>query len=182
MGNALDINLIHPPPGTLSVVAAQRVMDLRRVAMVDADGNFVLGGQTAPLAANVLTYTSQIVTQADFTSGETKSIALADEPTNIVPIACYVVTTGGPVIGTINTSGLTVEVGTSGDPDSLMKSVSVFGTAGRKGGARGDDVNSYRTADALEIKFTSVGGVTKNLTDITGLSIQVVLLYVKAPV
>lgn len=182
MSLPVEVPLIHAPPGTLRAVAGRQVMDLRRAVLADVNGNLVLGGQAAPLAANVLTYTSQVITQADFTSGETKSIALVGEPTNILPIGCYVITTGGPVGGTSNTSGLMVEVGTSGDPDSLMKSVSVFGAADRKGGGAGDDINSYRKADALELKFTAGGTVTKNLTDITGLSIRVVLLYIKAPV
>lgn len=178
----LRYDLIHAPPGTDATVRAQRVMDLRRVVLADADGNLVLGGETTPLASNVLTYTSQVITQADLTTGATKVLALASPPTAMLPVGCYVITTGGPVASNNgSTTGLAVEVGVTADPDSLMKSVSVFGTAGRKGGARGDDLNSFRSADALEIKFTATGGAP-NVTHITGLSLRVVLLYIKAPV
>lgn len=166
----------------MRTAAFQGVLDLSRVVFVDEDGNAQYGEtSSSPVIASPPYYTSQVITQADFTSGSTKSIALTSPPTNMVPIGCYVVTTGTVAGNGASTNALTVEVGRSADPDSLMKSVSVFGAAGRKAGLRGDELNSLRVSDALEIKFTAGGGAP-NVTDITGLSLRVVILYAKAPV
>lgn len=188
----LYFDLIRPPggePGSADVafetIASKRVLDLRRVPVVDADGQLLVGGEAVPLTVpgqvGVKAYTSQTITQADFTSGTTMIIALTGEPTAMIPIGCYVITTGGPVAGNGDTTGLTVEVGRAADPDSLMKSVSVFGAAGRAGGLVGAELGSFRNADALEIKFTATGG-DPDVVDITALSLRVVILYIPAPV
>lgn len=122
-------------------------------------------------------YVSQLITQADLSSGATCTVALTGEPTAMIPQACYVVTDESTTSGNGATTGLTCEVGIAGDPDFLMVSTSVFGAAGRKEAYAGVGIGSYRAADAIVAKFTAVGAGSEDCDDISNLNLRVVILY-----
>lgn len=125
-------------------------------------------------------YVSQLITEADLSSGATCTVALTGEPTAMIPQAAYVVTSESTTSGNGATTGLTCEVGLAGDPDFLMVSTSVFGSAGRKEAYAGVGIDSYRAADPLVVKFTAVGAGSENCSHISNLALRVVILY--APV
>lgn len=126
-------------------------------------------------------YVSQRIASADVAaSGATQSIALTGEPTGAIPIAAYIecYATGGVYSTSGSTTGLTVEVGTAGDPDGYVKSVSIFGATGPvANGVRGDMIGCYRGTDALILKLTATGG-TPNVAHIANnLDLKVVVIY-----
>lgn len=136
-------------------------------------------GQTA-----VMRYVSQRIASSDVAvSGATQSIALTGEPAGSIPIAAYIecYATGGVSSTSGNTTGLTVEVGTAGDPDGYVKSVSIFGVTGKVTGAvQGDMIGCYRGADALLLKLTATGG-TPNVAHIgDNLDLKIVVIYLTA--
>lgn len=124
-----------------------------------------------------LRYVSQLITQANLSAGATCTVALTGEPTAMIPQACYVVTDETTTSGSGDTTGLTVEIGISGDDDAYMVSTSVFGAAGRKEAFAGAVIDSYRAADAIVAKFTAVGAGSEDCADITNLNMRVVILY-----
>ncbi len=122
-------------------------------------------------------YVSQVITQANLSAGATCTVALTGEPTTMIPQACYVVTDETTTSGSGDTTGLTVEIGISGDDDAYMVSTSVFGAAGRKEAFAGAVIDSYRAADAIVAKFTAVGAGSEDCADISNLNLRVVILY-----
>ena len=135
-------------------------------------------GQTA-----VKRYVSQRIAMSDVTSGATQSIALTGEPAGSIPIAAYIecYATGGVSSSSGSTTGLTVEVGTAGDPDGYVKSVSIFGVTGKVVGAvRGDMIGGYRGADALLLKLTATGGAPDVAHIAENLDLKIVVIYLTA--
>lgn len=124
-----------------------------------------------------LKYVSQEILSADMTSGTTKTIALTGFPANITPEYCYVHTAAEVASSSMaNTTGATVEVGTGGDPDALMGSISIFGAAAPVTGARGVELGKLATL-TVNLKITATGPGTPNVTHLTGLQIKVVVGY-----
>lgn len=135
-------------------------------------------GQTA-----VKRYVSQSITANDVTSGATQSIALTGEPTGAIPIAAYVECYPGAGVSSSNgsTTGLTVEVGTAGDPDGYVKSVSIFGATSKvANGVQGDMIGCYRGTDALFLKLTATGGAPNVAHIAENLYVKVVVIYLTA--
>lgn len=153
---------------------------------LDANGAITLDGASSitypPNYPGVRRYVSQAITEADFSAGATDEVALTGFPTACQPIACYVVTSGGPVVsGDGATTGLTASVGLTGggNGELYLGAASVFGAAGRKEGSTGGSLlGKYRAADAPIVVFTAVGGGSEDVTDITGLSLRVVVHYI----
>jgi hypothetical protein len=126
-------------------------------------------------------YVSQRIAAADVAaSGATQSIALTGEPTGAIPIAAYVecYSSGGVSSTNGNTTGLSVEVGTAGDADGYVKSVSIFGVTGPvANGTRGDMIGCYRGTDALILKLTATGAVPNVAHIAENLDLKVVVIY-----
>lgn len=124
-------------------------------------------------------YVSQKITESALSSGTTNTINLTGEPTAMIPVAAYVVTDEATTSGNVATTGLTVEIGISGDPNFHLESTSVFGAAGRKEAYAGVGMGGYRSADAIQAKFTAVGAGSENCSHITNLSMYVVIYYLQ---
>lgn len=124
-------------------------------------------------------YVSQLITQAALSSGATNTINLTGEPVGMIPLACYVMTDEATTSGNAATTGLTAEVGISGDPDFHMVSTSVFGAASRKEAYAGVGIGAYRASDSIQLKLTAVGGGSENCSHITNLNMYVVLYYLE---
>jgi len=125
-------------------------------------------------------YVSQRISASDVTSGATQSIALTGEPAGAIPIAAYIECYAGAGVSSTsgNTTGLTVEVGTAGDPDGYVKSVSIFGVTGKVvGGVRGDMLGCYRGTDALLLKLTATGATPDVAHIADDLDLKVVVIY-----
>lgn len=124
-------------------------------------------------------YVSQLITQAALSAGATCTVALTGEPTGMIPLACYVVTDETTTSGNGATTGLSAEVGISGDPDFHMVSTSVFGAASRKEAYAGVGIGAYRANDAIQLKLTATGGGSESCAHITNLNLYVVLYYIQ---
>lgn len=122
-------------------------------------------------------YVSQAITTTALSAGATCTVALTGEPTTMIPLACYVVTSVATTSSSVNTTGLTVEIGISGDDNFYMESTSVFGAAGRKEAYAGVGMGGYRAADSIVAKFSAVGGGSEDCGDIDALSMYVVIYY-----
>lgn len=163
---------IVPPAGCHRIIAGQAVLDLSTVPTI-VDGVF----STPADHQVVLRYRSQRLVNDDLVGGAaTQIIDLDDEPTGWIPIAAYIVTAAAISSGDAGTTGLTAEVGVSGDPDGYVTSHSIFGAASRKQGPAGVMINSFRSSDALQLKLTATGG-SADIADILGLDLKVVVLY-----
>lgn len=128
-------------------------------------------------------YVSQRISASDVTSGATQSIALTGEPAGAIPIAAYIECYAGAGVSSTsgNTTGLTVEVGTAGDADGYVKSVSIFGATGPvANGVRGDMIGCYRGTDALILKLTATGAVPNMAHIAENLDLKVVVIYLTA--
>lgn len=124
-------------------------------------------------------YVSQSIVHGALTGGAaTCTVALTGEPTGMIPIACYAVTSVTTTSGNSNTTGLTIKVGNSGDDDGYLAAVSVFGAAGRKEGAPGAQLQGYRASDALIATFTATGPAA-DIAHITALAVKIVVLYIE---
>lgn len=123
-------------------------------------------------------YVSQLITQAALSAGATNTINLTGEPTAIIPIAAYVVTDETTTSSNGATTGLSAEVGISGDPNFLLESTSVFGAAGRKEAYAGVGMGGYRSADAIQLKLTATGAGSEDCAHISNLNLYVVLYYI----
>lgn len=125
-------------------------------------------------------YVSQSIVHGDLTAGSaTCTVALTGEPTGIIPIAAYAVTSVTTTSGNGSTTGLTVKIGPSGDDDGFLPAVSIFGAASRKEGtAPGAMLGSYRASDALIATFTATGGAAA-IAHITAMAVKIVVLYLE---
>lgn len=133
-------------------------------------------GTSAPMV--VQRYVSQTITSAMLTpSGATKVIALTGAPVGAFILGCVVETAEEVTSSTGDTTGLEIEVGYTADPDSILKSLSVFGAAGIKTGPAtlGVTQGQYQ-AETLEVKFTATGGAP-DVEDIDDLALTVTILY-----
>lgn len=135
---------------------------------------------SATLANMPRRYISQSIVHGDLTGGAASAtIALTGEPTGMIPIACYVITTATTTSSNGSTTGLTIKVGTSGDDDGYLQAVSIFGAAGRKEGAPGVMLGGYRAAESLLVVLTATGGAA-DIGHISALAVKVVVVYIAA--
>ncbi|MBL8970922.1 MAG: hypothetical protein JNK56_10100 [Myxococcales bacterium] len=178
MSKPVPLELMYPPEGRLSSVAGRPTVDLRNAVFLDGvDGAVVLPADQQV----VKSWISDPITQADLVGGSaTQVIDLVAEPTALIPLAVYVVTSVETTSSNGSTTGLAAEVGIAADPDAYMATISVYSTAGRKGGAPGVALQSYRANDPIQLKLTATGGAA-NIGHISALSIRVVLLYLSPP-
>lgn len=131
---------------------------------------------TSPL---VKRYVSQSIVHGALTGGAaTCTVALTGEPTGMIPIACYAVTSVTTTSSDSDTTGLTIKVGTASDDDGYLAAISIFGAAGRKEGAPGVMLGGYRAGDALIAHFTA-SGPAPDIADISALAVKIVVLYVE---
>lgn len=133
-------------------------------------------GVTTTLAAPGLKYVSNEITLAGVASGQTAIYDLTGEVAGWIPEHVWVHTSGAVASNNGNTTGVAVEVGVAADPDSYMGTVSAFGAAGIKQGARGVSLDLIRT-DAVQLKLTTAGGAGSNVQHLTGFTAKVVILY-----
>lgn len=161
--------------------------DMTFTKPVTATSTVDLSGATVTLPTGqtaVKRYVSQRIAASDVIGGTaTQSIALTGEPAGSIPIAAYIecYATGGVASSNGSTTGLTVEVGTSGDADGYVKSVSIFGATGKVAGAvRGDMIGCYRGADALLLKLTATGGAPNVAHIADNLDLKIVVIYLTA--
>lgn len=127
-------------------------------------------------------YVSQSITQADLTAGVSCTVALTGEPTGILPLAAYVVTSATATSSSGDTTGLNVKVGPVADDDGYVQTSATLGAAGRKERSSGSSpaamLGTYRAVDALLATFTATGG-DPDCADISALAMKVVIYYVE---
>lgn len=161
VSGAVQVDLSNFAPDTLDLSNATLVMP---------------SGATGPMV--VQRYVSQVITSAMLTpSGATKIIALTDAPVGAFIIGTVVSSANAVTSSSGSTTGLAVEVGYTADPDSVLKSLSVFGAAGIKTGPSSLGVSQLQyQAATLEAKFTATGGAP-DVTHIEGLALTITVLY-----
>lgn len=136
------------------------------------------GGVTTTTAAPPgLKYVSSEITLEGVASGQTATYDLTNEVAGWIPEHVWVHTSGAVASNSGDTTGVAVEVGVAADPDSYMATVSAFGAAGIKQGARGVSLAGLIRTDALQLKLTTAGGASSNVQHLTGFAAKVVILY-----
>lgn len=123
-------------------------------------------------------YVSPVITSAMLTpSGASKIITLTGAPVGAFILGTVVKTSGAVTSSNGSTTGLSIEVGYTADPDSVLKSMSVFGAAGIKTGPASLGVSQLQyEANTLEVKLTATGGAP-DVTHIVGLGLTITVLY-----